>query len=46
MRSTLSRLQGHVQYRHVYRKANQLADWLANIAKETTQTTDLTTHLR
>ena len=35
-------LQGRVQFRHVYRKSNQLADWLANIAKELTALHDMT----
>jgi hypothetical protein len=31
-----------VQFRHVYRKSNQLADWLANVAKELTASHDMT----
>ncbi len=31
-----------MQFRHVYRKSNQLADWLANIAKELTASHDMT----
>jgi hypothetical protein len=29
----------------VYRKSNQLADWLANVAKELTMSQNLTNHL-
>ena len=31
-----------MDFRHVYRKSNQLADWLANVAKELTMSEDLT----
>jgi hypothetical protein len=34
-------LPGKVDYRHVYRKSNKMADWLANIAKELTVSQDL-----
>lgn len=38
-------LPAPVQFRHVYRQHNQLADWLANVAKHLTCTTNVTTHL-
>jgi ribonuclease HI len=34
-----------MKFQHVYREQNVLADWLANVAKHLTTSTDLTPHL-
>ncbi len=34
-----------IKFRHVFRENNQLADWLANVAKHLSHSCDLTPHL-
>ena len=41
-RSLLSKLRMKVQFRHVYRDNNLIADWLANVARQLTIPADVT----
>jgi hypothetical protein len=44
-RDLLKFLGFRTQFRHIYRHNNQLADWLANVARQLTIPADVTTHL-
>jgi hypothetical protein len=46
IKSIVKELPCKVQFRHVYRDGNQLADWLANVARKKSETVDLTLHLK